>query len=72
MAREPLRLAKPPLSKSLAPANQDNGNINILRLPKKVTDILRNFLVDGRTGNVQLNIRDGIVLGVTVEEKHSV
>ncbi|HSR54116.1 MAG TPA: hypothetical protein VLV83_25080 [Acidobacteriota bacterium] len=41
-------------------------------LPVKAALALEQFLVDCKSGNVQLNIRDGQILGITVEQKLSV
>ncbi len=37
-------------------------------LPIAVEERIRAFLVDKRTGNVQLNIKDGRILGLRIEE----
>ncbi len=39
--------------------------------PEKFGKRLNDFLLDRLTGNVQLHIRDGQILGLTVEEKLS-
>ena len=36
-------------------------------LPVEVVDAIRNFMLDKLTGNVVLNIKDGMVLGFRVE-----
>ena len=41
-------------------------------LPPEIADALAEFLAKGRTGNIQLNIKDGQVLGAHVEEFLSV
>lgn len=40
-------------------------------LPPQIICRLREFLLDKRTGNVRLNIRDGVILGFDVEERVS-
>ncbi len=37
-------------------------------LPKVLDEKVRAFLVDKRTGNVQINIKDGRILGLRIEE----
>lgn len=34
----------------------------------RLRDALDEFLLDGKTGNVTLNVRDGIVMGLHLEE----
>lgn len=41
-------------------------------IPKAVRERVAKFLLDERTGNVTLNVKDGRVLGFTIEEKLSV
>ncbi len=36
-------------------------------LPAEVVEALRNFMLDKLTGNVVLNIRNGVVLGIRTE-----
>ncbi len=38
-------------------------------LPTEVAVILRQFQADRRTGSIKLNIRDGEILGMQVEER---
>ncbi len=40
-------------------------------VPEKIMLRLREFLVDRKTGNLQLNVRNGHILGLTIEEKVS-
>lgn len=40
-------------------------------IPLRLYSFLNHYLVDKRTGNVTLNIRDGQILGYRVEEIHS-
>lgn len=40
-------------------------------LPVEVADRLRQFLLDKRNGNFQLNIRQGVILGFHVNEIHT-
>ena len=40
-------------------------------LPPQIMLRLREFLLDKRTGNVRLNIRDGVILGFEIEERVS-
>ena len=48
-----------------------NNSIDHLEMtevvPVKVAEALRDFILDKRTGNVVLNIKDGIILGLRVE-----
>jgi hypothetical protein len=37
-------------------------------LPAKVEQMLKQFLLDRKTGNVRINVKDGRVLGVHLEE----
>ena len=37
-------------------------------VPENIRDAIGQFLLDGRTGNVQLNVRDGEILGIRIEE----
>lgn len=39
-----------------------------LPLPAKVEEVLRQFILDRKTGNVRINVKDGRVLGVHLEE----
>lgn len=41
-------------------------------IPEHVREKVARFILDNRTGNVTLNVRDGRVLGLTIEEKLSV
>lgn len=43
-----------------------------LYLPPALLARLAEFILDRRTGNVRLNIRDGVILGFDVEERVSV
>lgn len=40
-------------------------------IPHVVWSVLNSFLVDKRTGNVVLNIKEGRILGMRTEEVHS-
>ena len=37
-------------------------------LPDKIIEPIRDFLLDKRTGNIKLNIKDGEILGIHIEE----
>ena len=37
-------------------------------VPRRLTAVIENFLRDNRTGNIQLNIKDGKILGAHIEE----
>jgi hypothetical protein len=37
-------------------------------LPDRVIGPIRDFLLDKRTGNIKLNIKDGEILGIHIEE----
>ncbi len=37
-------------------------------VPRRFTASIENFLRDNRTGNIQLNIKDGKILGAHIEE----
>ena len=37
-------------------------------VPTRLTHIIEKFLLDKRTGNVRLNIKEGKILGIHVEE----
>jgi len=37
-------------------------------IPAKVEQMLKQFLLDRKTGNVRINVKDGRVLGVHLEE----
>ena len=37
-------------------------------VPRRLTALIEKFLRDNRTGNIQLNIKDGKILGAHVEE----
>ncbi len=37
-------------------------------VPRRLTARIEKFLLDKRTGNVRLNIKDGEILGVHIEE----
>ena len=37
-------------------------------VPRRLTNMIEKFLGDCRTGNIQLNIKDGKILGAHVEE----
>ncbi len=37
-------------------------------VPRRFTSLLEKFLLDKRTGNVRLNIKDGKLIGIHVEE----
>lgn len=39
-----------------------------LSIPKEVIEMIRYFIISGRSGNVTLNIKDGFVLRVVKEE----
>ena len=41
-------------------------------LPRQLLDRLGQFLLDKRTGNMQLNIKDGRILGAQVTEFHQI
>lgn len=40
-------------------------------LPYEVAERLRTFILDKQSGNIQLNIRQGVILGFHVNEVHS-
>lgn len=40
-------------------------------MPTDLAERLNQFMLDNRTGNVKIHIRDGQILGLTVEEKLS-
>lgn len=52
--------------------DRDAKPVKNVLLPVSVARALEQFILDARTGNVQLNIRNGQILGLTVEEKLSV
>ncbi len=37
-------------------------------VPRRLTALLGKFLLDKRTGNVRLNIKEGKILGIHIEE----
>ncbi len=37
-------------------------------VPRRLTAVIENFLRDNRTGNIQLNIKDGKILGAHIDE----
>ncbi len=37
-------------------------------VPRRLTAVIENFLRENRTGNIQLNIKDGKILGAHIEE----
>ncbi|GEM_PF-5424784 len=37
-------------------------------IPDEVWDVLARFLLDRKTGNIKLNVKDGRILGYHVEE----
>lgn len=41
-------------------------------LPPTIEEVLRRFIVDKRTGNIQLNIQDGKILGFTEHRMHKI
>ena len=41
-------------------------------IPQQVLEVLGIFSLDNRTGNIKINIKQGVVLGYHVEEIHSV
>ena len=45
----------------------DDSEVNG-RLPESVIEPITNFLLDKRTGNIKLNIKDGEILGIHIEE----
>ncbi len=40
-------------------------------LPSEFAERLRTFILDKQSGNIQLNIRQGVILGFHVNEVHS-
>ena len=58
------RMATVPLEVRLEP---DSEAI----IPLRLYSFLNRFLIDKKTGNVTLNVRDGQILGFRVEEIHS-
>lgn len=43
-----------------------------IELPDRLTLALAEFMLDRRTGNVKLNIKDGKILGFRIEEVVSI
>ena len=43
-------------------------NTSTVAVPRAVANALRQFMADWRTGNLQLNIKDGRILGLHVNE----
>lgn len=43
----------------------------LVALPNKLVEMIERFRVDKRTGNIQLNCREGVILGFKTEELHS-
>lgn len=41
-------------------------------IPNGMLQRVRKFFLDGATGNITLNVRDGQILGLKIEELHSV
>ena len=58
-ATKPLRIAAEPMG----PFQLANCIV-----PRRLTNMIEKFLGDSRTGNIQLNIKDGEILGAHVEE----
>ena len=61
--------------KFVVPKNQaDKGLIDDFtvngRLPDEIIGPISDFLLDKRTGNITLNIKDGKILGFHIEEIH--
>ena len=44
----------------------------LVSFPECLGKKLNNFLLDGLTGNVRIHIRDGRILGLSIEEKVSI
>lgn len=42
-----------------------------LAIPSRALHKIRDFLLDRKTGNIKLNVKDGRVLGIHVEEIES-
>ncbi len=42
-----------------------------VQFPEKFGEKLNRFIADGNTGNVSVHIKDGKILGLTIEEKLS-
>lgn len=45
--------------------------MTLFPLPDEVVARLRQFIIDKNSGNIQLNIRQGVILGFHVNEVHS-
>ena len=58
-ATKPLRIAAEPMGPFEVP--------NCL-VPRHLTALIEKFLRDSRTGNIQLNIKDGKILGAHVDD----
>lgn len=45
--------------------------MTLFPLPTEFAERLRAFILDKQSGNIQLNIRQGVILGFHVNEVHS-
>lgn len=53
---------------TVKPVASERFGVFDLALPRELTERIQEFLLDKRTGNVRLNIRDGEILGFHIEE----
>ncbi len=49
---------------------EDMGRFEVANclVPRRLTALIEKFLLDKRTGNIRLNIKEGKILGVHAEE----
>lgn len=53
-------------------ALKEREKATVLRVPPAICSVVKKFLLDGHTGNIILNVKDGRILGCKVEQIVSV
>lgn len=51
--------------------NGDDASLRPILVPCKLAQRIQSFVLDKSSGNIQLNIRQGVILGIHITEIHT-